>query len=116
METDLEQRARKEIALAGGLMLKYTVPSVKGPPDNIVFWPCAVLHFVEFKNGERGRLEVKQREFHRVLSALGHHVYILTTFDEVCHYIITHGYRTKTSHSQAISAYRRRILENPPAG
>jgi len=79
VEADLEDWARMQIANAGGWMCKWVIPSVKGPPDNIVFWPqgrsaAPIVHFLEFKNGVDGKVEKLQHEFHKRLAYFGHTV------------------------------------------
>ena len=74
-EGDLETWAREESRRAGGLMLKWASPGRRGPPDNIVFWPAQVVHFLEFKAGD-GRIDPLQSMFHRQLAVFGHIVKI----------------------------------------
>ena len=83
LETDLEQWARVEIASAGGLMLKWVCPGMRGPPDNICFWyhPTArreykkIVHFLEFKLAET-EPDAGQVLFHEALRRMGHEVFI----------------------------------------
>jgi len=86
MEEDLETWARETIFQSGGLMVKWVAPGLKGPPDNIVFWPGQIVHFLEFKYN-RANPDRVQQEFHKKLYAFGHVVKIPRSRDWILKYI-----------------------------
>ena len=88
METDVESWARKKIAEAGGLMLKWVSPGIRGVPDDIVFWPGNVVHFIEFKTDERVAPDQYRQNFmHQRLEHYGWRVLRIDNRSLVAEYI-----------------------------
>jgi hypothetical protein len=87
METVLEHWARKKIADAGGLMLKWVSPGTRGVMDDIVFWPDCSAHFIEFKDGVKGTFSHNQNELRERLEGWGFMVFSITHKAEVTAYV-----------------------------
>ena len=77
LERDLERNARMEVEDLGGWMLKWVSPGQNGVPDNLIFWPGGVVHFVEFKKPDGGKRTWQQTEVHKDLHKLGTKVFTI---------------------------------------
>ena len=86
VEEDLEHWARREILLRGGMMLKWTSPSVRGVPDDICFWPGGIIHFIEFK-WDVEQPDALQQTMHQRLHSYGHEVLIVRNKQWLVDYI-----------------------------
>jgi len=109
-EKDLEAFARRRIREAGGLMKKWVSPGTAGVPDDIVFWPGGVVHFLEFKTME-GRVSDAQVRLAWALNALGTPVRVMRTRSQVELYVRVNAVRAKT-----VSGARRPVPQSHAAG
>lgn len=49
LESEIENKLKKEIETLGGLSLKFTSPGMAGVPDRLVLLPKGKICFVEVK-------------------------------------------------------------------
>jgi hypothetical protein len=100
-ETELEQWTRKEIAAAGGWLVKLVAPGMKGWPDDICLWHTPgrrrgyrkALHFLEFKLVDT-EPDDNQVLVHAALRRMGHDVLIPRDRAWVRQYIETYRSRS----------------------
>lgn len=85
LERDVEQRLIRRVEKIGGLTFKLTSPSSKGVPDRIVVYQSKVW-FVELKS-PKGKPKDLQLYWKSRLKNQGANVKLLSTFDEVDHFI-----------------------------
>jgi hypothetical protein len=85
-ESTIEKYARKRIADAGGWMIKFTSPGLRGVPDDIVLWPCSAVHFIEFKR-EGKKLRDEQWRVAGMFSDHGATVIMLDSIKSVDEYV-----------------------------
>lgn len=88
LESSLEAFFRQEVRKLGGYAVK-TMPTVKGFPDRLVFFPGGITYLVELK-AEKGTVSPAQRVQHQRLSQLGTSVTVLTGKTEVRAWLKAH--------------------------
>lgn len=96
-EREIEDYARRQIAEAGGLMLKWSSTAQRGVLDDIAFWPGAI-HLIEFKQ-EKGRLEPLQLVIIRRLARFNVPIFVLYSLEEVDAYVNRHRLATAPAQS-----------------
>ena len=85
-ESDIEKYTRRRVAEAGGRMLKFVSPGLRGVPDDIVVWPGGEVHFLEFKRpGEKPKPE--QENLFRELAGLGANVTVVDSIQSSDTYV-----------------------------
>lgn len=89
-ESEVESFAREEITRRNGLMLKWVSPGQRGVMDDIVIWPDAVIHFIEFKS-LRGALSPTQEAFSKKLKIRGCTVFVFRSKLNVIEYVKQYG-------------------------
>ena|ERR1700678_358354 len=112
-EHALEDWARPKIFECGGLMLKMVSPSTRGFPDDCVFWPGGIIHFLEFKDPE-GDLNGLQPLIHRQLCAFGHTVRIPRSKLWIARYCERYA-DPEAFRGSALSRYRAQFSEEDEA-
>lgn len=90
MEKTLEAYFRNSIKKAGGLALKFSSPGFTGVPDRVTLMPNGELHFVEFKNGSKGKLSPRQIIVFQQMEALGFPVHVISTKEQIKEFLDTY--------------------------
>lgn len=82
LESEIENKLKKEIETLGGLSLKFTSPGMAGVPDRLVLLPKGKICFVEVKApGKSLRpLQIKRKE---QLENLGFKVYLIDSYERL---------------------------------
>lgn len=86
-EKKVEAYLKKEVAKLGGLSMKWTCPSFRGVPDQIVMY-LGVLRFVEVKT-LGGKTTPLQEKCHQMLRDQDFDVYVVNGADGVDEFIKT---------------------------
>lgn len=84
-ESPIERHLCKLVSKAGGRAYKWVSPGNKGVPDRLVFLH-GVIFLVELK-ATNGKLSTMQKIQHKVLEALGHHVAVLSSKEQVSEWV-----------------------------
>lgn len=82
LEKTIEAYLRNQVKKRGGIAFKFVSPGYNGVPDRLIVMPGGSMYFVEVKN-ERGRLSPMQVQCHKMLKALGVHVYVIWSKEDV---------------------------------
>ena len=90
MEKQIEKRFCKYIADQGGLCLKLQLLTAMGFPDRTVLLDGRVT-FIEFKNGNKGRLMPLQGMWLRKLQSMGFAAGVAKTFEEAVELLTSPG-------------------------
>lgn len=82
LEKKIEAYLRNQVKKRRGIAFKFVSPGYNGVPDRLIVMPGGHIYFVEVKN-ERGRLSPLQLQCHKILEALGVHVFVLWSKEDV---------------------------------
>ena len=77
-EARLEAYLKRQVTKHGGLTLKFTSPSVRGVPDQLVIFGKSGPVFIELK-ASNGRLHPLQKAMHAKLERHGATVYVVSS-------------------------------------
>lgn len=100
-EQRIEQYLVKKIERIGGLCPKFSSPGCNGYPDRLVIYRGNV-DFVELKTN-KGRISKIQAAIHLRLKARGARVYVLSSVEDVQHYL--HVLQLETSEANGDTKY-----------
>lgn len=104
LERVLENRLRKKVQLAGGMVVKMA-PTISGIPDDLVLMPNGGMYLVELKkNG--GKLRALQEHFQTRAGQLGTRVHVLTGAGEIDAWVVW-------ATNRSIEAYRTPRSQTP---
>lgn len=81
-ESDIERHLVNEVKRLGGEIRKVKWPGRRGGPDRAVFFPDAVLFWVETKSLS-GVVKVHQSREHARLRKMGQKVYVCNSIEQV---------------------------------
>lgn len=82
LEKTIEAYLRNQVKKRGGIAFKFVSQGYNGVPDRLIVMPGGSMYFVEVKN-ERGRLSPLQLQCHKMLEALGVHVFVVWSKEDV---------------------------------
>lgn len=101
-EIKVEEYFTLQVERRGGEALKYATPGTRGAQDRIVFWPAglfpdglAVVHFVELKRPDGGRVSTLQKRLRERRQRQGFVSEICKTFEDVDNYMAHHAPKVK---------------------